>query len=336
MRERIVVIAVYDDVRLLDVTGPFEVLTVANENGASYRVEIASVDGRDVRTAGGMRIGADLALPDVGGSIDTLIVPGSPDWLKATADVALVSEVKRLAATSRRTAGICAGAFPLAAAGLLDGRRAATHWSLSAELCELYPQVAVDEDAIFVRDGRILTSAGVAAGIDLAVALVEEDCGADLARRVAKHLVVFMVRPGGQSQFSTRVQATPRRREVSNLLDAIVVEPAADHSLRALAARASISPRHLRRLFASELGRSPAAVVADIRLEAAKALLEGGDDALGSVARATGFGSPETLRRVFTRQLGVTPGTYRARFRGTSSNRDRATAPAADAEPGES
>lgn len=326
-RERAVVIAAYDGVRLLDVTGPYEVLTVANEQGASYCLHVASVDGRDVEAAGGIRLGVDLSLSDVGGGVDTLVVPGSPDWLRATADSLLLREVRRLAGAARRVAGVCAGTFPLAAAGLLDGRRAATHWSLIRDLTALYPQISVDEDAIFVRDEKVLTSAGVAAGIDLTIAMVEEDYGADLARRVAKHLVVFMVRPGGQSQFSTRVRATPRTRLVRDLLDAIVIEPSADHSLASLAARASISPRHLRRLFTSELGQSPAQVVAEVRVEAAKALLENSDVSLRSVARSTGFGSPETLHRTFVRSLGISPGSYRDRFRSTAPPRRRQTTP---------
>lgn len=323
--ERRVVVAVHDHVRLLDVTGPFEVLTIANESGANYRLSIASVDGCDVRAAGGLRLGVDLALNEIDGGIDTLIVPGSPDWMAATAHRPLLAEVQRLAGLARRTAAVCAGAFPLAAAGLLDGRRAATHWSLAANLSAIYPNVKVDKDAIFVRDGSVLTSAGIAAGLDLTLAMVEEDYGADLARRVAKHLVVFMVRPGGQSQFSSRIQARPRRRLVADLLDSITMDPAGDHTVTTLARRASVSKRHLTRLFTAELGRPPAAVVTDVRLEAAKALLEAGADPLDAVARKAGLGSAETLRRVFVRELGVSPGSYRDRFRSTNDLGGRAT-----------
>jgi transcriptional regulator GlxA family with amidase domain len=319
-RERVVVLVLYPGVRLLDVTGPLEVFTLASDYGARYALVTASLDGEDVTATGRLRLGADTSLDCITGPIDTLVVPGSPDWKGTTTDKLLLDQVRRLATLSARTAGICAGAFPLAAAGLLDGRRAATHWSLTATLAALYPQIAVDDDSIFVRDGRIITSAGITAGIDLALALVEEDYGADLARQVAKHMVVFLARPGGQSQFSVRNQATsPHRSLVSEALDAVTEDPSADHSLAALAARLSISERHLARLFRQELGVTPAVMVEKLRVEAAKVLLESSDDQMAVVARASGLGSPETMRRAFIRRLGVTPGAYRARFRSTGT-----------------
>ena len=317
-RERVVVVVLYPGVRLLDVTGPLEVFAVANEQGAHYRLVMASPEGREVVATGGLRLGAETVLSEVTGPLDTLVVPGSPDWKATTTDRALLTQLQRLTALSDRTAGICAGAFPLAAAGILDGRRAATHWSLTDVLATLYPKIAVDADSIFVRDGRVITSAGISAGIDLTLALVEEDYGADVARRVAKHLVVFMARPGGQSQFSVRTQARhPHRNVVNDLLDAVAVDPAGDHCIAALAARAAVSERHLTRLFRAELGNSPTSMVEELRVEAAKVLLETSDDRLDVVARASGLGSPETLRRVFLRRLGVTPGGYRSRFRST-------------------
>jgi transcriptional regulator GlxA family with amidase domain len=315
------VVILYPGVRLLDVTGPVEAMAVANEYGANYRLIPASLDGCDIAATGGLRLGAETALCKISGPVDTLVVPGSPDWKTTTTDEELLSQVRRLTALANRTAGICAGAFPLAAAGLLDGRRAATHWSLTDMLATLYPKIEVDDDAIFVRDGRVITSAGITSGIDLTLALVEEDYGADLARRVAKHLVVFMARPGGQSQFSVRLQARhPHRPELEDLLDAIVADPAGNHSLSGLAARSAISERHLTRLFRSAFGKSPATVVEELRVEAAKALLESGDDGLEAVSRAVGFGSVETMRRAFLRRIDVTPGAYRARFRTTGRN----------------
>lgn len=314
--------ALYPDVRILDVTGPLEVFAVANEYGARYRTITASVDGDDVVATGPLTMRATHVLSDVTRSFDTLMVPGSPDWKASTTNEGLLSEVRRMSELARRTAGVCAGAFPLAAAGLLNGRRAATHWTLTKTLATLYPHVSVDEDSIFVRDGHIVTSAGITAGIDMTLSLVEEDCGAALARQVAKHLVVFMARPGGQSQFSVRAQARqPHRSVLNDLLNAVTADPAGDHSLPALAARAAVSERHLARMFKRDFGESPSAMVESLRLEAAKVLLESSDDPLAIVARQSGLGSPETMRRVFVRRMNVTPGAYRARFRSTTSPR---------------
>ncbi|GAA0407737.1 AraC family transcriptional regulator [Microbispora corallina] len=319
---RTVVVVVYDGVRLLDVTGPLEVFTVAGEHGAAYRTRTASPGGLDIRTSGGVRIGADVALEDLDAAgIDVLIVPGSPDVATAR-DAELLDQVRRLSAAAGRTASVCAGAFVLAEAGLLDGCRAATHWVLAERLARAFPRVTVDPDAIFVRDGRIITSAGVTSGIDLALGLVEEDYGADLARTVARHLVVFMQRPGGQSQFSVRLRSGGTRdRTVRRLLDAVAVDPAADHGLSAMAARAGLSVRQLTRLFRRETGTTPARYVELVRVETARGLLESADDPLDAVARKAGFGSPETMRRAFARELGVPPAVYRSRFRTTGAGR---------------
>ncbi|MBO3751758.1 helix-turn-helix domain-containing protein [Streptosporangiaceae bacterium NEAU-GS5] len=281
-RERVVLVVLYDGVRLLDVTGPLEVFAVATA-------------------------------PDV------LLLPGSADVEAAATTPALLDQVRRLAAGAEQVASVCAGAFVLAAAGLLDGHRAATHWALASDLARRYPAIQVDADSIFVRDGRIITSAGISSGIDLALALVEEDHGPALARQVAKYLVVFMQRPGGQSQYSVRLRARARPADdpLRRVLDAIAADPAADHSVGEMAARARLSPRHLGRLFHVETGLSPAEYVGLARVEAARSLLERGDEGLDVVARRSGFGSPETLRRAFSRTLGVTPAAYRARFRTT-------------------
>jgi transcriptional regulator GlxA family with amidase domain len=315
-----VVVVVFDGVRLLDVTGPLEVFSEANEHGAAYRLRMASLGGADVRTSSGVRLGAEMALEDIepGDGTRTLLVPGSPDVNATIRNEPLLEQIRRLAAHAGRTASVCAGAFALAAAGLLDGRRAATHWDLADRLARLYPRVEVDRDSIFVRDGRIITSAGVTSGIDLALGLVEEDHGADLARTVAKHLVVFMHRQGGQSQFSVRLRAGAQRNEVlRQLMDEVTVEPAADHSLATMAARSGLSMRHLTRLFRRDTGLTPARYIELVRVEAARHLLESGDDLLDVVARLSGLGSPETLRRAFVREFGVTPAAYRARFRTT-------------------
>ncbi|QOV47415.1 GlxA family transcriptional regulator [Streptomyces chromofuscus] len=308
----------FDGVQILDVTGPLEVYAAANEYGGNYRTATASVDGKPVTTTGGLQLVPDLALPDVGFAIDTLMIPGRPDWRAAVSDFPLVEGISRLAADSRTVAAVCAGAFPLAATGLLDGRRAATHWRLAADLAAHYPNIDVDLDAIFVRDGRYVTSAGITAGIDLTLSLVETDLGADVARAAAKYLVVFMARPGGQSQFSVRQGAKYGTDSVlRNVLDSVTADPRGDHTLAAMAARAGVSERHLTRLFRAEAGMTAAQFVERIRLEAAQALLESGSDPLDTVARRSGFGSVETMRRAFQRVLKVKPSAYRARFRTT-------------------
>ncbi|MFI6495355.1 GlxA family transcriptional regulator [Streptomyces sp. NPDC050564] len=317
-RPHLVVMALFDCVQLLDVTGPLEVFAAANDQGACYRLLTASPGAREVLTTAGARLAADVALEEVTGTVGTLIIPGRFDWRAAVSDASLITGISRLAGLSRRVASVCAGAFPLAATGLLDGRRAATHWRLAGELAENFPHVQVDPDSIFVRDGRFISSAGVTSGIDLALSLVEEDFGPEVARAAAKYLVVFMARPGGQSQFSVRqVARQPRHQVVRQVLDAVTANPAADHSLETVASRVGVSVRQLTRLFRAEVGMTVTRFVEQIRIEAAQGLLESGTDSLDLVARRSGFGSEETLRRAFRRELGVTPGTYRARFRTT-------------------
>ncbi|MGI8333196.1 GlxA family transcriptional regulator [Actinomadura scrupuli] len=318
-----VVIVLFDHVQLLDVAGPLEVFTVANENGAHYEWITVSPGGKEIRTTSGARLAVDAAVEDVTGPIDTMIVHGPAKWRVAASDTDYVSLVTRLSRSSDRVASVCTGAFPLAAAGLLDGLRAATHWRWAADLAAHFPTVKVDTDSIFVRDGNVITSAGVTAGIDLALSLVEEDYGPETARATAKYLVVFMARPGGQSQFSVRLAAgRPRNDVVRRVLDAVTAAPEADHSREALAGRAGVSVRHLARLFHTELGTTVARYVERIRVETAKGLLESGNDTLDLVARRSGFGSKETMRRVFQHELGVTPSIYRARFRTTRAEPD--------------
>jgi transcriptional regulator GlxA family with amidase domain len=319
----LVTVLVFPGVRLLDVTGPIEVFATANEFGGRYRVRTVSPDGADVTTSAGTGLSVDLAAPDVSYVSDVVLVPGGPEWPSLIKDDALLSAVQALDARSRLTASVCTGAFLLAAAGLLDGRRATTHWRHTDQLALRYPRVTVDPDALFVRDGRMMTSAGVSSGIDLSLALVEEHLGVDVARAVAKDMVVFMQRPGGQSQFSVRTSSPHTRQDMlRRVLDAATEDPSADHTLSAMARRAGISTRHMTRLFREELGTTPARYVEQVRMEAAKAMLEGGDDPMASVARHSGFGSPESLRRAFARNLGITPGAYRARFRTTGATSD--------------
>ncbi|MGW1710588.1 GlxA family transcriptional regulator [Streptomyces sp. NPDC002206] len=317
-RPHLVVMVLFDCVQLLDVTGPLEVFAAANDQGARYRLLTASCDGQEVVTTAGARLAADVALEEFTGTIDTLIIPGRSDWRAAVSDASLIAGISRLAGFSRRVASVCAGAFPLAATGLLDGRRAATHWCLAGDLARYFPCIQVDPDSIFVRDGHLISSAGVTSGIDLALSLVEEDFGPQVARAAAKYLVVFMARSGGQSQFSVRQAARqPRHQVVRQVMDDVTADPAADHSLQTVAGRAGVSVRQLTRLFRAETGMTVIRFVEQIRIEAAQGLLESGTDPLDVVARRSGFGSEETLRRAFQRERGVAPGTYRARFRTT-------------------
>jgi transcriptional regulator GlxA family with amidase domain len=314
----LVTVLVFPGVRLLDVTGPIEVFTTANEFGGRYRVRTVSPDGADVVTAAGTGLRVDLAAAQVQAASDVVVIPGGPEWPSLIKDDALLDAMRGLDARGCRTASICTGAFLLAAAGLLDGRKATTHWRFADQLALRYPKVTVEADALFVRDGHIMTSAGVTSGIDLSLALVEEHLGADVARAVAKDMVVFMQRPGGQSQFSVRTH-TPRARQemLRRVLDAVAEDPSAPHTLAAMARRAGVSTRHMTRLFHDEMHTTPARYVEQVRMEAAQAMLEDSDDPTATVARRTGFGSPESLRRAFTRNLGITPGAYRERFRTT-------------------
>lgn len=299
-RRRTVAVLVFDGVRLLDVTGPLEVFDVAVSMGVAYHVLVCSPDGRDVTTSSGLRLGVTSAAGAVGAA-DTLVVPGGECLVDTRPPAALLDAIALLADGARRVTSVCAGAFALGAAGLLDGRRATTHWRHTTMLARRFPAVDVDEEAIYVRDGRILSSAGVSAGIDLALALVEEDEGDETAHRIAQDLVVFMRRRGAQPQLSVPARtARPRRQPLRVLCDQIAADPAADHCLTALADRAGMSVRHLGRLFKRELGCTPAGYVAAVRLEAANALLQSGAG-FAAAARRSGLGSAETLRRTMRR-----------------------------------
>lgn len=314
---RIVVIVVFDDVTMLDVAGAGEVFAEANRFGADYRIKIASVDGRDVTTSIGSRLGVTDALSSIE-SADTIMVAGSDDLPRRAIDPALVDAVKSAAARTRRLASICTGSFILAQAGLLNGRRATTHWHDARLFARAFPDVAVEPDALFVRDGEVFTSAGVSSGIDLALALVEMDYGSELVRDVARWLVVYLKRAGGQSQFSTLVEAEPPPQSpLRKVTEAIAADPAGDHSVKKLAVQAALSTRQLTRLFQSELGTTPARYVEMVRVDAARAALDAGRS-VADTARIAGFGSTESLRRVFVDNLGVSPKAYRDRFRTAS------------------
>jgi transcriptional regulator GlxA family with amidase domain len=314
---RTVVIVVFDDVTMLDVAGAGEVFAEANRFGADYRITVASVDGRDVVTSIGTRLGVTAALGSIA-SADTVMVAGSDQLPRRPIDPELVEAIRSVAGRTRRLASICTGSFVLAQAGLLDGRRATTHWHDVRLFARAFPTVTVEPDAIFVRDGDVFTSAGISSGIDLALALVELDYGVELVRSVARWLVVYLQRAGGQSQFSAQVESVvPPQSPLRAVTDAISATPAADHSVTRLAARASLSTRQLTRLFKSELATTPARYVEKVRIDAARAALDAGRS-VAEAARVAGFGSPESLRRVFVDQLGLPPKAYRERFRTAS------------------
>lgn len=321
---RQVVLVAFDGVQLLDVVGPSDVLDAATRllgGEGGYRMVVATPEGQPVRGSGALRLSADVALDHVPRrGVDTVIVGGGLQIDDVLGDPRLAPALRRMAPRVRRTCSVCAGALLLAEAGLLDGRTATTHWAFCDELARRHPGVRVEPDRIFVRDGPIATSAGMTAGMDLALALVEEDHGPELARTVARWTVMFLQRPGGQSQFSERLAlpagVAPPIREI---LDAIAADPAADHRLPRLAQRASLSERHLRRLFSEQTGTTPARFTERIRVEAARELLEDTPTPVGAVAARCGFGSPETMRRAFLRILGVGPADYQGRFRSTFS-----------------
>ncbi len=232
-----------------------------------------------------------------------------------TRDPALLKWIARASRSARRTTSVCTGAFLLADAGLLDGRRATTHWAYAAELQRLHPEVEVDPAPIFVRDGRVWTSAGVTAGMDLALALVEEDLDRDVALTIARHLVLFLRRPGSQSQFSATLLAQQPAREPLREIQRLVLENVAgEHTVEAMAARAHLSPRHFARAFTAETGVTPARYVERVRLEVARRRLEETGEPIGAIAQGCGFGTDETMRRVFLRVLQVGPAEYRRRF----------------------
>lgn len=315
MRCRTVLFPLFDEIQSLDLTGPFEVFSGAAQilgTPAAYRVRTASVGGRTVRTSSGLRIEPDGALATAR-TPHTLIVPGGPVTVDGQPEIA--AWVRRRAPHTERLMSVCTGAFVLAEAGLLDGRRATTHWGFSQTLARRYPNVTVEPEAIFVRDGNVLTSAGVTTGIDLALAVVEEDHGRQVALTLARALVVFLRRPGGQAQFSAQLAAqTASRSPLREVQQWISEHPEADLAVAALAERANLSPRHFARAFRDETGVTPGRYVARVRLEAARRELEDTGDSVEEIARGCGYGTTEALRRALIKSLGVAPSEYRRRF----------------------
>jgi len=319
---RQIAILVYPGVQSLDFAGPLEVFAGAAQlmqatgrRARGYEVKLLSVDGRPLQTSSGLTVTPHASLASAPAAIDTLIVAGGHGCMEAAADPVLLEWISQVSPTARRTTSVCTGAFLLAAAGLLDGRRATTHWASAAELAARYPAIDVDPEPIFLKDGPIWTSAGVTAGMDLALALVEEDLDRDAALQIARHLVLFLRRPGNQSQFSATLSIQePARGSLREVQRFVLEHPAADLSVEALADHAHMSPRHFARVFRAESGVTPARYVEQVRLEAARRHLEDTAEPIAAVAEACGFGTPETMRRVFLRVLDVGPAEYRRRF----------------------
>ena len=321
---RSVALVVFDGLQPLDLVGPYDVLTGANtyemahDRPPAYQVSVVSASPGRVSARGGLALFAEDPLPSA--VPDTVVVVGGPGSRVAARDEVLLDWLRRVSPRARRTCSVCTGAFVLAAAGLLDGRRVTTHWWSTAALARDHPAVTVDPEPLFVNDGPIWTSAGVTAGIDLSLALVEADLGTAAAQAVARSLVLFLRRSGGQSQFAGEVWTDPPEREaLREVIRFIHTEPEADLRLPVLAARAAMSVRHFQRTFTRDLGEPPSGYVTRVRVEAARRVLELQPVTVTEVARRCGFGTAEAMRRAFHRQLGISPDAYRDRFRPVSA-----------------
>lgn len=314
---RTIAVLALPGVQLLDVSGPLDVFAQANvEAGRQvYTLQVVACEPGPIHSSSGARLLPDLVAGEPGQRFDTLLVAGAPDAARMQLNNTLLAWIRDCAGQSRRFGSVCTGAFALAASGLLDGRRVTTHWAAAQALAQRYPSLSVEEDALYVRDGKLRTAAGVTAGLDLALMLVEEDLGREIALRVAAQLVMFFKRPGGQLQFSRKGEAQPAGRSVLQQVQRwVAANPQLALTVEALAEHAGLSPRHFARLFHAEVGVTPAAWVESARVAAARALLEVGGDAPKQVAAKCGFANADTLRRAFFKHVGVTPAEYRKRY----------------------
>ncbi len=307
---RTVAVLIFPEFQLLDAAGPITVFEAAGRDAAppAYRLRVMAGAAGPVVSSCGVPL---VAEPLIDGALDTLIVAGGWGTRNTSACAQTLDYVRAAAARARRTASVCSGAFILAAAGLLDGRRATTHWARAAEFARSYPQVRVEPDRIFIRDGTTWTSAGITAGIDLALALVAEDLGEAVAKRAAQQLVVYHRRPGGQSQFSALLEADRPDSRFSSLLAWARERLNERLSVERLAERAAMSPRHFARAFAADTGITPAKAIERLRLEAARDEIESSAAPIEHVAAHTGFGDPERMRRAFLRAFGQPPQALR-------------------------
>ncbi|WP_328318260.1 GlxA family transcriptional regulator [Streptomyces sp. NBC_00388] len=325
--ERLVVIVLFEGVDLLDITGPPEVFSLVQretDGATGYEVVLAAETMGPVTTSAGVRVLPDATFREVSArSIDTLLVPGAVEVdsnrrVHALTDPTVVGWVRTLAARTRRVTSVCVGAHLLAAAGLLDGKRATTHWSTAQQLAAEHPGVEVDADPIFIREGDVWTGAGISACLDLSLALVADDFGEAVALRVARQLVMYLKRPSGQSQFSVPLEPVSTTRRVEDLRHHILGNIAGRLTVADLAAYAHVGERQLTRIFKAELGMTPSAYVESARVEVARNQLESTDATLERIVSASGFGTTDTLVRAFRRRLGTTPTEYRLRFRATA------------------
>ncbi|AIB42491.1 helix-turn-helix domain-containing protein [Pseudomonas sp. FP1911] len=319
---RTLVFLTYPQMGLLDLTGAQTVFWAATKAMAErglqgYVLHNASLAGGLMPTAEGLSVDT-VALAQLDpATIDTLVVPGAPAIEQAMLDnTALVDWLRNASGQARRTASVCSGTFLLALAGLLEGRRAATHWAMCELLKQRFPSIEVDVDAIFVQQGQVWTSAGVSAGIDLALALVEADCGREVALQVARELVVFLKRPGGQAQFSQVLQAQTADSAGFDALHAWISDNLRDSdlSVERLAAQSHMSPRNFARVYKQKTGRTPAKAIELFRMEAARRMLEDSQRSIEQIAGLCGFGDEEHMRCTFHRQLAISPRDYRERF----------------------
>ena len=316
---RVIELLAYPSVQLLDVSGPLQVFASANDRADAagvprpYEIRVVAQGGQGVTTSSGLGL-ASAALSAVDDEVDTLIIAGGPGVKAASVDASLVAWVQSRAGRARRVASVCTGAFLLASSGVLDGRRATTHWSYCEEFAQRFPRIQVEPDPIFVNDGHVWTSAGVTAGIDLALALVEEDLGRTMALSLARHLVVFLKRPGGQAQFSTALSLQTAEDRFGPLHEWINSHLADDLSLPLLADQVGMSERSFSRHYAEATGMTPSRAVERLRVEAARRLLSESRLPVKRICQRCGFGSEETMRRSFLRVMSVTPQDYRARF----------------------
>ncbi len=320
VQPRLIVFLIYPGVKLLDLAGPLQVFADAARSGGglpAYRTKVVSLEGGSIPSDTAVALPSAPFASLAAEPIDTLLVIGGTGVFAALQDAQLVEEVRGLATRARRVGSICSGAFLLAAAGLLSGRRAATHWDYCSRLAAYDPDIQVESDSIYVEDSGVWTSAGVTAGIDLALAMVAQDVGRPRAMALARNLVTFMVRPGGQSQFSPVLerQSADAEGRFDALHDWMAANLESDLRVEALADQAGMSPRNFARLYAEHTGQTPAKAVEALRVEAARGLLESTDLAVGQVALRCGFGDDERLRRAFARSLQVSPAAYRERFR---------------------
>ncbi|WP_433444752.1 GlxA family transcriptional regulator [Nonomuraea sp. CA-141351] len=315
MMGRLIVVVGFDGIELVDVACVTTGFDFANKQGAdpAYQVVFATPMGRPVRCDSGLELSGQGRIDGMDGPIDTLIISGGQGHEAAAANPRFVSHVVRLAGLSRRVASVCTGATVLAAAGLLDNRRATTHWYEARQLATRFPQVHVDPAPIFVRDGAVATSGGVTASLDLTLSFIEEDHGAEIARRVAMGMVTYLKRPGNQAQVSL-FNKIPHSDQVlvRRVIDHVISHLDGDLSVAGLAALAGVSERHLSRLFVEYVGRTPSRLVRDARLEAASLLLTATREPVAAIARRCGFASAESLRQAFVAWAGVSPSRFRS------------------------